>query len=158
MRPGAGLYKYLCRYRSVCPHPNPAEPLSFVGMARETGAMSPAESRGFLSTQMHTLTRTRTRARARACKHSKRSICNAPWIFQAFQRLENSTSWCVPSLAQLSLEKTYSVKNKCYSTNRQPSREEHATSHGNGTADHCISFLTKTVNKWAIPWPETNVW
>ena len=111
MRPGAGLYKYLCRYRSVCPHPNPAEPLSFVGMARETGAMSPAESRGFLSTQIaHAHTHTHARARARAYKHSKRSICNAPWIFQIFQRLENSTRWCVPSLAQLSLEKTYSVK------------------------------------------------
>ena len=68
----------------------------------------------FYLLRLHRLTRTRTRARARACKHSKRSICNAPWIFQAFQRLENSTRWCVPSLAQLSLEKTYSVKKQMF--------------------------------------------
>ena len=34
------------------PHSLPADPRSFVGMARETAAMSPADSRGFTSVQM----------------------------------------------------------------------------------------------------------
>ena len=98
-------YENECRYRNVRPHSPPAESHSFVGMARETAAMPPADlvhirniqrpNRSFSSVQMFH-THTQAPMGSRVLWHL---LVDGPTCVYLFAGTAISSFWRLPSLA-----------------------------------------------------------